>query len=234
PDWELPFRQRMERMVRRDRNFTSIVTWSLGNESGYGKNFETLYHWTKEFDPTRPVQYEGARKQGLSDIYCPMYGRIWWLREHVNQRQPRPLILCEYAHAMGNSVGNLQDYWDLIYAYDQLQGGFIWDWVDQTFEKQDNNGRKIAAYGGDMGFAGVPNDSNFCANGLVAADRSLHPHIWEVKRVYQYVHFAPVPFTTNQIAVTNRHDFIGMDGLLLRWTVEADGLPFDGGTMDFP
>ncbi len=234
PDWELPFRQRMERMVRRDRNFTSIVTWSLGNESGYGKNFETLYHWTKEFDPTRPVQYEGARKQGLSDIYCPMYGRIWWLREHVNQRQPRPLILCEYAHAMGNSVGNLQDYWDLIYAYDQLQGGFIWDWVDQTFEKQDNNGRKIAAYGGDMGFAGVPNDSNFCANGLVAADRSLHPHIWEVKRVYQYVHFAPVPFTTNQIAVTNRHDFIGMDGLLLRWTVEADGLPFDGGKMDFP
>lgn len=234
PDWELPFRQRMERMVRRDRNFTSIVTWSLGNESGYGKNFETLYHWTKQFDPTRPVQYEGARKQGLSDIYCPMYGRIWWLREHVNQRQPRPLILCEYAHAMGNSVGNLQDYWDLIYAYDQLQGGFIWDWVDQTFEKQDNNGRKIAAYGGDMGFAGVPNDSNFCANGLVAADRSLHPHIWEVKRVYQYVHFAPIPFTTNQIAVTNRHDFIGMEGLLLRWTVEADGLPFDGGTMDFP
>lgn len=234
PDWELPFMERMERMVRRDRNFSSIVTWSLGNESGYGKHFETLYHWTKKFDPTRPVQYEGARKQGLSDIFCPMYGRIWWLREHVNQLQPRPLILCEYAHAMGNSVGNLQDYWDLIYAYDQLQGGFIWDWVDQTFEKKDDNGRKIAAYGGDMGFAGVPNDSNFCANGLLAADRSLHPHIWEVKRVYQYVHFAPVPFTTNRIAVTNRHDFIGMDGLSLRWTVEADGLPFDGGTMGFP
>lgn len=234
PDWELPFMQRMERMVMRDRNFTSIVTWSLGNESGYGKHFETLYHWTKKFDPTRPVQYEGARKQGLSDIYCPMYGRIWWLREHVNQRQPRPLILCEYAHAMGNSVGNLQDYWDLIYKYNQLQGGFIWDWVDQTFEKKDEKGRKIAAYGGDMGFVGVRNDSNFCANGLVAADRSLHPHIWEVKKVYQYVHFAPAPFTTNVIKVKNWHDFIGLDGLALRWTVEADGTTVDSGLMDFP
>lgn len=234
PDWELPFMQRMERMVMRDRNFTSIVTWSLGNESGYGKHFETLYHWTKKFDPTRPVQYEGARKQGLSDIYCPMYGRIWWLREHVNQRQPRPLILCEYAHAMGNSVGNLQDYWDLIYQYDQLQGGFIWDWVDQTFEKRDEKGLKIAAYGGDMGFAGVPNDSNFCANGLVAADRSLHPHIWEVKRVYQYVHFTPAAFTPNVIRVKNWHDFIGLEGLTLRWTVEADGATFDSGQMDFP
>lgn len=234
PDWELPFMERMERMVMRDRNFTSIITWSLGNESGYGKHFEILYHWTKKFDPTRPVQYEGAHKQGLSDIYCPMYGRIWWLREHVNQRQSRPLILCEYAHAMGNSVGNLQDYWDLIYKYDQLQGGFIWDWVDQTFEKKDDKGMKIAAYGGDMGFAGVPNDSNFCANGLVAADRSLHPHIWEVKKVYQYVHFAPVGFTPNVIRVKNWHDFIGLEGLTLRWIVEADGTTFDSGLMDFP
>ena len=117
-----------------------------------------------------------------SDIYCPMYARIWSLRRHVNQRDARPMILCEYAHAMGNSVGNLQDYWDLIYKYDQLQGGFIWDWVDATFDIKDKNGNKIWAYGGDMGFVGVPNDSNFCANGLVAADRSLHPHIWEVKK----------------------------------------------------
>ena len=104
-----------------------------------------------------------------------MYARIWSLRRHVNQRDARPMILCEYAHAMGNSVGNLQDYWDLIYKYDQLQGGFIWDWVDATFDIKDKNGNKIWAYGGDMGFVGVPNDSNFCANGLVAADRSLHP-----------------------------------------------------------
>lgn len=211
PDWERPFMERMQRMVRRDRNFTSIVTWSMGNESGYGKHFETLYHWTKAFDPTRPTQYEGSGKEGVSDIYCPMYGRIWLLRQHVNQRQPRPLILCEYAHAMGNSVGNLQDYWDLIYQYDQLQGGFIWDWVDQTFD-----------------------DSNFCANGLVAADRSPHPHLMEVKKVYQYIHFEPVPFASGRIEVTNRHDFIGLNDLYLRWVVECNGKTVDSGRLDFP
>ena len=234
PDWEGAFMQRMSRMVRRDRNFTSIVTWSLGNESGYGKHFETIYHWTKDFDPTRPVQYEGGGYESLSDIYCPMYARIWSLRRHANQRDARPMILCEYAHAMGNSVGNLQDYWNLIYKYDQLQGGFIWDWVDQTFAKKDEKGHDIWAYGGDLGFVGVPNDSNFCANGLVAADRSLHPHIWEVKKVYQYVHFAPVAFTANKIEVSNRHDFVDLSNYQLRWKVEADGKEIQGGILPMP
>ena len=234
PEWEEAFMQRMSRMVRRDRNFTSIVTWSLGNESGYGKHFETIYHWAKKFDGTRPVQYEGGGYDSVSDIYCPMYARIWALRRHANQRDARPMILCEYAHAMGNSVGNLQDYWDLIYKYDQLQGGFIWDWVDQTIAKKDENGRDIWAYGGDLGFVGIPNDSNFCANGLVAADRTLHPHIWEVKKVYQYVHFAPVPFTANKIEITNRHDFINLAGYQLRWTVESDGKSILYGVMPMP
>ena len=234
PDWSDAFMQRMSRMVKRDRNNTSVIIWSLGNESGYGKHFETIYHWTKQYDPSRPVQYEGGGYEGKSDIYCPMYARIWALRRHVNQRDARPLILCEYAHAMGNSVGNLQDYWDLIYKYDQLQGGFIWDWVDQTFAKKDSTGRDIWAYGGDMGFVGVPNDSNFCANGLVASDRSLHPHIWEVKKVYQYIHFRPVPFTVNQIEISNRHDFINLDRYQLRWTIEADGRTVQEGITDFP
>lgn len=234
PDWERPFRERMSRMVLRDRNITAIVTWSMGNESGYGKHFETLYDWTHAIDPTRPVQYEGGGYNAKSDIYCPMYARVWALHRHVNQRDARPMILCEYAHAMGNSVGNLQDYWDLIYKYDQLQGGFIWDWVDATFDIQDKDGNPIWGYGGDMGFVGVPNDSNFCANGLVAADRSLHPHIWEVKKVYQYIHFEPVPFTTRQIKVTNRHDFIGLDHYRLHWTVETDGKQVQHGEMDFP
>ena len=234
PDWEGAFIERMSRMVERDRNFTSIVIWSLGNEAGYGPNFETIYHWTKRSDPSRPVQYEGGGYEGVSDIYCPMYARIWALRRHVNQRDARPLILCEYAHSMGNSTGNLQDYWDLIYKYDQLQGGFIWDWVDQTFAIKDEDGRDIAGYGGDMGYVGVPNDSNFCANGLVAADRSLHPHIWEVKKVYQYVHFEPVPFTSDRVMVVNRHDFIPLSRYRLRWTVEADGRTFREGEMDFP
>lgn len=234
PEWESQFMQRMSRMVVRDRNFTSIVTWSLGNESGYGKHFETIYDWTKAFDPTRPVQYEGGGYDAKSDIYAPMYARIWALRRHVNQRDARPLILCEYAHAMGNSVGNLQDYWDLIYKYDQLQGGFIWDWVDQTFRIKDDRGNQIWAYGGDLGFVGVPNDSNFCANGLVAADRSLNPHIFEVKKVYQYIHFEPVEFTANMIKVTNRHDFVDLNEYELRWVIETDGRETESGVMSFP
>ncbi|MDF9828718.1 glycoside hydrolase family 2 TIM barrel-domain containing protein [Parabacteroides sp. PF5-6] len=232
--WEIPYMERMQRMVERDKNFTSIITWSMGNESGYGKHFETIYHWTKERDPRRPVQYEGERGRGLSDIYCPMYARVWALRQWVNQRQPKPLILCEYAHAMGNSVGNLKDYWDLIYKYDNLQGGFIWDWVDQTFARQDENGRDIWAYGGDMGFVGVVNDSNFCANGLVAADRSLHPHIWEVKKVYQYLHFEAVPFSQNTIRITNRHDFIRTDAYTFHWMIKSEGEVLYEGDLQVP
>ncbi len=234
PDWELPFIERMSRMVIRDRNFTSIVTWSLGNESGYGKHFQTIYDWTKKYDNTRPVQYEGSRKEGVSDIYAPMYARIWALREFVNERRPLPMILCEYAHAMGNSVGNLQDYWDLIYKYDQLQGGFIWDWVDQTFLSKDEKGKDIWAYGGDLGFVGVPNDSNFCANGLVLADRSLRPHIWEVKKVYQNILFETVPFKSNRIEVANRFYFSSLDNYYYRWVLEADGKLVQSGDGNFP
>ncbi len=151
PDWWNAFRDRMYRMMMRDRNQTSVIIWSMGNESGYGPHFDRLYDMAKALDATRPVQYEGGGYDGKSDIYCPMYARIWHLRRHVNQRDKRPLILCEYAHAMGNSEGNLKDYWDLIYQHDQLQGGFIWDWVDQTFAKTDEHGHNYWAYGGDMG-----------------------------------------------------------------------------------
>ena len=233
-NWDIPFNERMQRMVERDKNFTSIITWSLGNEAEYGKHFETIYRWTKQRDPSRPVQYEGGGVKGLSDIYCPMYARVWALRQWVNKRQDRPLILCEYAHAMGNSVGNLSDYWDLIYKYENLQGGFIWDWVDQTFAKKDKNGRDIWAYGGDMGYVGVANDSNFCANGLVLADRSLRPHIWEVKRVYQYVHFETVPFSGNIVKITNRHDFVNSDIYDYKWTVKADGKTLYEGFLKMP
>lgn len=234
PDWEVPFMERMSRMIARDRNCTAIVTWSMGNESGYGKHFETLYDFTKKIDPTRPVQYEGGGYNSKSDIFCPMYARIWRLHQHANQRDARPMILCEYAHAMGNSVGNFQDYWDLIYKYDQLQGGFIWDWVDQTFAIKDEQNRDIWAFGGDMGFVGVVNDSNFCANGLVAADRTPHPHIYEVKKVLQYIHFEPKAFTSNEINIINRHDFIGLEGYTLRWAVECDGKAVQQGETDFP
>lgn len=233
-DWYPAFHDRMYRMIKRDRNHTAIIIWSMGNESGYGKSFEKLYDMSKAMDPTRPVQYEGGGYYAKSDIYCPMYARIWSLRRHVNQRDERPLILCEYAHAMGNSEGNLKDYWDLIYKYDQLQGGFIWDWVDQTIAKTDDKGHKYWAYGGDMGFVGVVNDSNFCANGLVAADRSLHPHIWEVKKVYQNIAFEPVAFMQNRIKVTNRFDYTTLDNYQLVWAVEANGETIRSGKMNFP
>lgn len=234
PEWKAPFHDRMYRMMMRDRNVTSIIIWSLGNESGYGPLFEYIYDMAKALDPTRPVQYEGGGYDSKSDIYCPMYARIWHLRRHVNQRDARPLILCEYAHAMGNSVGNLQDYWDLIYQYDQLQGGFIWDWVDQAISKTDERGRHYWAYGGDLGFVGVVNDSNFCTNGLVAADRSLHPHIHEVKKVYQNIAFEPVAFTASKIRVTNRFDFITLDTYRLEWAVESNGETVKSGFLDFP
>lgn len=234
PDWYPAFHDRMYRMIKRDRNITSVIIWSLGNESGYGPHFESNYDMAKQMDKTRPVQYEGGGYNAKSDIYCPMYARIWSLRRHVNQRDARPLILCEYAHAMGNSVGNFQDYWDLIYKYDQLQGGFIWDWVDQAFAKTDEQGHHYWAYGGDMGFVGVVNDSNFCTNGLVAADRSLHPHIWEVKKVYQNITFESVPFTFGKIKVGNRFDFTTLDNYSLQWSVEADGEVVKQGTMNFP
>ncbi|MDD7068470.1 MAG: glycoside hydrolase family 2 TIM barrel-domain containing protein, partial [Prevotella sp.] len=233
-DWYPAFHDRMYRMIKRDRNQTAVIIWSMGNESGYGKHFEKLYDMSKAIDPTRPVQYEGGGYNAKSDIYCPMYARIWALRRHANQRDARPLILCEYAHAMGNSEGNLKDYWDLIYKYDQLQGGFIWDWVDQTIAKTDDKGHKYWAYGGDMGFVGVVNDSNFCANGLVVADRSLHPHIWEVKKVYQYIAFEPVAFMQNRIKVTNRFDFSTLDNYQLVWAVEANGETIKSGKMNFP
>lgn len=233
-DWYPAFHDRMYRMMKRDRNHTAIIIWSMGNESGYGPNIEKLYDMAKAMDKTRPVQYEGGGYDAKSDIYCPMYARIWSLRRHVNQRDARPLILCEYAHAMGNSEGNLKDYWDLIYKYDQLQGGFIWDWVDQTFAKTDGKGHRYWAYGGDMGYVGVVNDSNFCANGLVAADRSLHPHIWEVKHVYQNIAFEPVAFKQNCVKVTNRFDYTSLDAYQLAWAVEANGETVKSGKLNLP
>jgi Beta-galactosidase/beta-glucuronidase len=234
PSWAVPFHERMSRMVERDKNVTSIIIWSLGNESGYGKNFESNYYWTKQRDKSRPVQYEGSGKTGVSDIFCPMYARIYALEAHANERQTRPLIMCEYAHAMGNSVGNLKDYWDVIYKHDQLQGGFIWEWVDHSFLKKDEKGNAIWAYGGDMGDIGVPNDSTFCAKGLVNSNRELRPHIWEVKKVYQYINFEAVPLSCNMVRVTNRYDFTPLGNFNFQWRIKADGKVIASGIIDMP
>ncbi len=223
PEWQHAFVERTRRMVERDKNHPSIIVWSLGNETGYGRNFEYTYKWIKGRDDSRPVQSEDAGKNGLSDIYCPMYKKIDHIEAFANSEDKRPLILCEYAHAMGNSVGNLVDYWNVMDKYPQLQGGFIWDWVDQTFEKRNENGDKIWAYGGDMGIDLVPNDSNFCANGLVTASRKPNPHIWEVKKIYQPIRFSNFSYEGKSVDITNRYDFISTDNLKFRWHIKADG-----------
>jgi beta-galactosidase len=223
PDWLTPYMHRTHNMVERDKNYPCIITWSLGNESGDGDNFKATYSWIKGRDNTRPVQYEGAGKESHTDIYCPMYARFDKVTAYANVLQARPLILCEYMHAMGNSEGNLADYWKLFESFDQVQGGFIWDWVDQSFARKDSAGRNIWAYGGDMGDAALPNDSNFCTNGLIAGDRTFHPHAYEVQKVYQNVVFNLVEGETNKVAITNKFFFTNLDEYSIAYDIVCNG-----------
>jgi beta-galactosidase len=223
PEWQAAHLDRTRRMVERDKNHPSVIIWSLGNEAGDGVNFQATYAWIKKRDNTRPVQSEPAKKNPHTDIYCPMYARIGQLKEYVQTEQARPLIMCEYAHAMGNSEGNLQDYWDVIYANRQLQGGLIWDWVDQGILKKNERGESFWAYEGDFGPQEIPTAKNFCCNGLVLPDRKPHPHIWEVKKVYQYVKTEPVDLNTGTVRIVNKFDFTNLKNYSISWKVEAEG-----------
>lgn len=187
PDWLAAHMDRTVRMVERDKNHASIIIWSLGNEAGDGENFDSTAAWIRGRDPSRPILYEPSEERDNIDIVAPMYVRPYWLERYARSGADKPFLLVEYAHAMGNSVGNLADYWAVIDAHPQLQGGFIWDWVDQAMLATDEGGRRYWAYGGDYGPAGMRNDGNFLVNGLVSADRKPHPHAWEVKKVYQPV-----------------------------------------------
>lgn len=231
PAWGPAHLDRMRRLVERDKNHPSVIIWSLGNESGDGVNFEAMYRWTKERDATRPVQYEQARLKPHTDIYCPMYARIERLEEYASKPQDRPLILCEYAHSMGNSTGNLQDYWDVIEAHDQLQGAFIWDWVDQGYAKADGRGGTFWAFGGDFGPPDVPSDQDFCCNGLVAPDRAPHPAYWEVKKVYQSIKFRALDAGAGKIEIRNAFGFLDLARFAFEWEVAADGLPVAKGAL---
>ena len=223
PQWIKAQLSRTERMVERDKNHPSIITWSLGNEAGFGVCFIEAYKWIKERDPSRPVQYEMAQYSEYTDIQAPMYHKIPQIEEYALSNPSRPLILCEYAHAMGNSLGNFQDYWDVIEKYESLQGGFIWDWVDQALEEYNDAGEAYFAYGGDYDHAPVDNDSNFCINGLVQANRDLHPHIWEVKKVYQYVDIKPINLLKGEFEITNKNDFTDLQKYSASWFIEAKG-----------
>lgn len=231
--------ERVRRMVERDKNHPSIILWSMGNEAGNGANFYEAYEWIRERDETRFVQYERAqigwgktaRFEWNSDIICPMYHWIDALDSMSKAQPERPVILCEYAHAMGNSVGNLQEYWDYFYQHPRMQGGFIWDWVDQGLEKKLPSGKTIYAYGGDYGPEGTPSDMNFLANGVVQPDRSLNPHALEVKKVYQPIYLSGSANDPKNVTLSNLHSFINTDHLYLSWTIEVNGKVMETGKV---
>jgi beta-galactosidase len=235
---------RTVRMVERDKNHPSIIIWSLGNEAGDGPNLEATSKWIKERDPSRPVHYEQAGRRSHTDIVCPMYPRPGELDRYASEKRDRPYIMCEYQHAMGNSNGDMWSYWKQIYEKPFLQGGAIWDWVDQSLRQPQNRetrdrfvpvkpgDKTFWAYGGDFGPRNVPSDDNFCNNGLVTPDREPHPGIHEVKHVYQYIHSKPVDLTKRTVEIKNWHDFVNLNEIVAgKWKLKADGKELQHGTL---
>jgi len=228
PTWEFAHLTRMKRMVLRDKNNPCIVMWSMGNEAGNGHNFYEGYHLIKGMDPSRPIHYERAELEWNTDVVCPMYPGLNYLEKYAKSNPSRPLIMCEYAHAMGNSVGNFKDYWNVIESYPSLQGGFIWDWVDQGMELI-KNGKKVWGYGGDWGPEGTPSDNNFMCNGLVAPDRKWNPHAYEVQKVYQHIKFRLTDTKEGKLEVKNGYFFKDLSDYSLGFTVMRDGKPVQKG-----
>ncbi len=223
PAWKKAHLERIKRMTERDKNHPSVIIWSMGNEAGDGVNFDSCSAWLHHRDPSRPVHYERALKRPTVDIYSPMYPGINYIEHYAKTNPSRPLIMCEYAHSMGNSTGNLQDYWDVIEKYPALQGGFIWDWVDQGFAKYDENGVKYWAYGGDYGPDTVPSDGNFLINGIINPDRTIHPAMYEVKKVYQFIKIYPDDASQGKFYLINQYDFTNLNQYQLKWKLTGNG-----------
>ena len=222
-DFELMHMERNQANVLSFKNHPSIIVWSLGNEAGYGPNFEKCYDWIKKYDTTRPVQYEQAGHWGKTDIFCPMYMGYEDCEKYSKGDNERPLIQCEYAHAMGNSMGGLKEYWDLIRKYPKYQGGYIWDFVDQGLrDKSPITGREIFTYGGDYGKYPA-SDYNFNCNGIIAPDRRLNPHAYEVQYCYQNVWITDKGLKDGKIEIYNENFFKTLDDLELQWFVGGAG-----------
>ena len=225
PSFELAHLERNQANVLTLRNHPSIIVWSLGNEAGYGINFEKAYDWVKATDATRPCQYEQARQNGKTDIFCPMYYGYEGCEKYSKGDNPRPLIQCEYAHAMGNSMGGFKEYWDMIRKYPKYQGGYIWDFVDQGLaDKSPITGRTIFTYGGDYGRYPA-SDYNFNCNGIIAPDRRLNPHAYEVGYYYQDLWVENVDVKAGKFTVYNENFFRNTDYALLDISVNIDGKP---------
>ncbi|MFV0312107.1 MAG: glycoside hydrolase family 2 TIM barrel-domain containing protein [Dysgonomonas sp.] len=248
PAWHAAFMDRAIRMAERDKNHPSIICWSMGNESGYGPNFAAISAWLKDFDPTRFIHYEGAQGNPdpkTVDVISRFYPRVQneYLNPNIAEGEDkeraenarwerllsiardtidnRPVLTSEYAHAMGNALGNFKEYWDEIYSNRRMLGGFIWDWVDQGLYKTDENGIRFMAYGGDFG--DKPNLKAFCFNGIVFAERETTPKYYEVKKVYQPMKVEFSKGDKNIISITNRNHFINLNDYEIRWKIIAGG-----------
>ncbi|XP_027114160.1 uncharacterized protein LOC113760377 [Coffea eugenioides] len=231
PSWASCMLDRVIGMVERDKNHACIISWSLGNESAYGPNHAALAGWVRGKDASRVLHYEGGgARTSSTDIVCPMYMRVWeMVKIAEDPTETRPLILCEYSHAMGNSNGNLHEYWEAIDTTFGLQGGFIWDWVDQGLLKEGVDGTKHWAYGGDFG--DTPNDLNFCLNGLMWPDRSPHPAVHEVKFLYQPI---KVSLTEGVVKIRNVHFFDTTEAVEFNWMLHGDGHELGSGLLPLP
>ncbi|MEJ5995671.1 glycoside hydrolase family 2 TIM barrel-domain containing protein [Pedobacter sp. Du54] len=233
PDWAAAHVDRTVRMVERDKNHASIIIWSLGNESGNGPVFHDNYKWIKQRDHTRLVQFEQAGEDWNTDIVCPMYPSIGNMKKYAaDTSKKRPYIMCEYSHAMGNSSGNFQEYFDVIRSSKHMQGGFIWDWVDQGIKTKDANGKTFWAYGGDLGGFNLQNDENFNSNGLIAPNRTPHPGAYEVKKTYQYILFSAKDIANGSLVIENLFDFTNLDQYDFRWQMLSNGKIFKEGIFD--
>ena len=229
--YALAHMERNQRNVQRNFNHPSVIVWSLGNEAGMGPNFDAAYNWIKKEDTSRPVQYEQAGRGQSTDIYCPMYLGYEGSEKYVKANPSKPLIQCEYAHAMGNSQGGFKEYWDLIRKYPSYQGGFIWDSVDQSLHKKNRNGVSIYAYAGDYNSYDNPDDQNFCNNGLISPDRVPNPHAYEVKYFYQNVWVKPIDLLAGKISVMNENFFVSLKNYVLNWQLLKNGVAISSGTL---
>ncbi|HEY9197327.1 MAG TPA: glycoside hydrolase family 2 TIM barrel-domain containing protein, partial [Mucilaginibacter sp.] len=230
PKWKAAYIDREVRLVQRDKNHPSVIIWSMGNESGGGENFVSGRTAILQLDQSRPVHYEGMNE--AADIESSMYPSIPDLVKEGEKSSVKPFFMCEYAHAMGNAIGDLKEYWDAIESHKRLIGGCIWEWVDQGVNKTipgDTTGKTFFAYGGDFG--DKPNDGTFSINGLVTSDRQIKPEIEEVKKVYQYVGIAAGDILKGEVNISNKYAFINLNQFDLCWSLAANGKVIQTGTL---
>ncbi|MBO8477896.1 MAG: DUF4981 domain-containing protein [Bacteroidetes bacterium] len=232
PLYEKTHMERNQRNVQRNFNHPSVIFWSLGNEAGFGVNFEKCYDWVKAEDPSRPVQYERAGDNDCTDIFCPMYYPYDACIKYCESNPSKPLIQCEYAHAMGNSEGGFKEYWDLVRKYPSYQGGFIWDFVDQSVRCYNADGKMFYGYAGDFNRYDVDKDQNFCNNGLISPDRRFNPHAYEVQHIYQSIWTSPVDLGKGVVSVYNENFFRDLSAYRLEWQLLADGVVMQSGYTD--